>query len=81
MNDFSNMYLINQEVSRETRRMQIEREHPDGLSRHEIREALDSGLGMRIRVQTIVSNIRQTNRLAPSRHAFSEPTCSHSPQA
>lgn len=81
MNDFSNMYLINQKVSREAQRLQLEREHPDGLSRHEIREALDDGQGMRIRVQTIISNIRQTSRLAPSRHAFSEPTCSHSPQA
>lgn len=71
MNDFTNTYLLKREVSREMRRLQAEREHPDAFTHYDIRQATSTDHTMRIRVQTIIANIRSPRRPAPSRHAFS----------
>lgn len=71
MNDFTNTYLLKQDVTREMRRLQAEREHPNAFNQYEIQQAIHDDHTLRIRVQTIIANIRSPRRPAPSRHAFS----------
>ena len=81
MNDAPLTFVLSQNTTREQLRMRAEREHPQGMSRHEIREALGQGPSMIMQMQSLVNNLRKPLRPAPVRRTCPEPIVSCSPQA
>lgn len=81
MNDAPLTFVLSQTTTREQRRMRSEREHPQGLSRYEIREAMGQGSSLIMQMQSLVHNIRKPRRSAPVSRTYSKPVASCSPQA
>lgn len=81
MNDAPLTFVLSRNETREQQRMRSEREHPQGLSRHEIREALGTGSSFAMQMQSLVHNIRKPFRPAPARRTYTKPVASCSPQA
>jgi hypothetical protein len=81
MNDAPLTFVLSQTTTREQLRMRAEREHPQGLGRYEIREAIGSDPTLIMQMQSLVNNLRKPLRPAPVRRTYSKPVASCSPQA
>jgi hypothetical protein len=81
MNDAPLTFILSQNTSREQRRMQLEREHPDGLSCHEMREAMRGAPTLKMHLQSLVSNLRKPTCPAPASRTYTKPVANCSPQA
>ncbi len=81
MNDAPLTFVLSQPESREQARVRAQREHPQGMSRYEIREALGTGPSLKMQFQSIVNNVRKPHRPASARRTYTKPVASCSPQA